>query len=85
MCGVTGYALLTLAILFTVIGFSWGGVPVWNIIGVTTTTAVFVAGMATPLLLCRQVGFRLRWGRESSRPAEHAGAGDTNSLLGAAS
>lgn len=65
MLEICVYGAIILVVTFAVIGVFQRPPSPWQMIGMSTTAATFTGAMAMPLLLVRQRGFRLRWGRES--------------------
>jgi hypothetical protein len=66
MLGIGGYAAFALAVTFVIIGLRAGRTPkLWTMFGISLTAVTFVLCAATPLLVGRCLGLRLRWGRES--------------------
>ncbi len=66
MLAIAHYTAIALAITFVVVGLVEGRVPqFWDVFGWSISIVTFMGAMATPLLLARGLGFRLRWGRES--------------------
>ena len=66
MLGISIYAMIILAVTFTVLGIiERRTLRPWHMIGMSTTAATFTGAMAVPLMMVRLRGFRLRWGGES--------------------
>ena len=84
---VTGiYGAIWLVVISTLMRFLEGRWPrASDMVYLSTTIVTFAAAMTTTLLIVRQMGFRLRWGKEARKPfrlTESTAPPDTNKWAG---
>jgi hypothetical protein len=67
------YCAAWLVVVFGIVRFFEGRWPrLFDVVGISTVIVTFAAATTTTLLVVRQLGFRLRWGREAGKPFGNA-------------
>lgn len=68
------YALVALAIAVVIIAVADRMPSVWEVTGLLITVSTFVVAASAPLLIARQLGWRLKWGHPPAEPSRSSTA-----------